>query len=55
MPMPRLSPSMQTGKLDRWLVAEGDEVSPPLLSNRQLPAHPPVSYTHLTLPTTPYV
>ena len=26
MPMPRLSPSMNTGRLDQWLVAVGDEV-----------------------------
>ena len=26
MPMPRLSPSMQTGRLDQWLVAVGDKV-----------------------------
>ena len=26
MPMPRLSPSMSTGRLDQWLVAVGDEV-----------------------------
>ena len=26
MPMPRLSPSMRTGKLEQWLVVEGDEV-----------------------------
>ena len=44
--MPALSPTMEEGKLAKWLVKEGDKVSAGDIT---------VSYTHLTLPTKVYV
>ena len=61
--MPALSPTMEEGTLSKWLVKEGDKVEAGDLiaeietdkATMEVEAIEAVSYTHLTLPTTPYV
>ena len=61
--MPALSPTMTEGNLSKWLIKKGDTVKAGDLiaeietdkATMEVEAVDAVSYTHLTLPTTPYV
>ena len=61
MTMPQLGESVTEGTISKWLVSVGDHVNKydPIAEvmtdkvNAEVPSS--VSYTHLTLPTTPYV